>query len=113
MREDRGNRKVETTSSLRWIRTPRSGQTRTTMTELVLPDHLAPLLGSAEFIDVVGTSDPWVVPDGWLEDTQQELRRLVERLGPGRAGETSSPYRPGLPRTLPFLWSAITYLPTP
>lgn len=83
------------------------------MTELVLPDHLAPLLGSAEFIDVVGTSDPWVVPDGWLEDTQQELRRLVERLGPERAGETSSPYRSGLPRTLPFLWSAITYLPAP
>lgn len=83
------------------------------MNELVLPDHLAPLLGSAEFIDVVGTSDPWVVPDGWLERTQQELRQLVERLGPERAGETSSPYRSGLPRTLPYLWSAITYLPTP
>ena len=83
------------------------------MSELVLPDHLAPLLGSAEFIDVIGTSDPWVVPDGWLEQTQQELRRLVERLGPERAGETSTPYRSGLPRTLPFLWSAITYLPTP
>ncbi len=83
------------------------------MTELVLPDHLAPLLGSADFIDVIGTSDPWVVPDGWLEQTQQELRRLVERLGPERTGETSTPYRAGLPRTLPFLWSAITYLPTP
>ncbi|RHW28913.1 AAA family ATPase [Nocardioides immobilis] len=83
------------------------------MTGLVLPDHLAPLLGAAEFIDVVGTSDPWVVPDGWLEDTQQELRRLVERLGPAQAGETSSPYRSGLPRTLPYLWSAISYLPTP
>ena len=32
---------------------------------------------------------------------------------PERTGETSTPYRAGLPRTLPFLWSAITYLPTP
>lgn len=83
------------------------------MSQLVLPAHLAPLLGSRPFIDVIGSSDPWVVPDPWLEETQQAMRGLVDRLTTAQTGEAASPYRPGSPMTLPYLWSAITYLPAP
>ena len=83
------------------------------MSQLVLPGHLAPLLGTDPFIDVVGMSDPWVVPPPWLEETQQAIRELVERLPASRTGEAASPYRPGNPMTVPYLWSTLTYLPAP
>ena len=83
------------------------------MSQLALPDHLAPLLGTSPFIDVVGMSDPWAVPDRWLEETQQAIRGLIERFPPAQAGEAGSPYRPGNPMTLPYAWSALTYLPAP
>src|SRR3954452_14157703 len=66
---------------------PPSRQVRDTACAMLeLPDHLAPLLRPEPHLDVLGTSDPWPVPDGWLEATQQRLKVLAE--GPrGRGGE--------------------------
>ncbi len=77
----------------------------------VLPAHLAPLLGAEPFIDVLGTADPWVASDAWLEDTQARLRAIIERSGTDKYGATGSPYNAEASRVLPFAWSLITYLP--
>lgn len=83
------------------------------MNQLVLPPHLAPLLDDRPFLDVIGMADPWAYPDRWLEETQQALRAIIERVPASRFGEAGSPYGPGHPNTVPFTWSAITYLPAP
>jgi hypothetical protein len=79
---------------------------------LVLPDHLAPLLRSEPHLDVLGTSDPWVLPPDWLATTQQRLRVLAEDpRGQGGVPPTGS-WREGTAGTVPFLWNLITYLPS-
>ena len=79
---------------------------------LVLPDHLAPLLGSGPCLDVLGTSDPWALPDGWLEDLQHRIRVLADDPR-GRGGvDPAGDWRPGLSSLVPQLWGLITYLPS-
>lgn len=77
---------------------------------LTLPDHLAPLLQPAAHLDVLGVSDPWVIPDGWLEETQQRLRALVEDPR-SRSVTTSTNWKPGASGTVPYLWNLVTHLP--
>ena len=44
-----------------------------------LPPHLAPLLGDTPYLDVLGTGgNPWPIPDTWLENVQQGIKRLAE-----------------------------------
>ena len=83
------------------------------MSQLQIPPHLAPLLGDAPYLDVPGAGDPWPIPDGWLADTQQRLRAMLERFGVDAVGETTSQFKPGTPRTAWFLWNVITYGPAP
>jgi ATPase family protein associated with various cellular activities (AAA)/AAA lid domain-containing protein len=79
---------------------------------LVLPAHLAPLLRPEPHLDVLGTSDPWPVPDGWLETTQQRLKVLAEDPR-GQGGVPAPPsWKEGTSGTVPFLWNLITYLPS-
>jgi hypothetical protein len=77
---------------------------------LVLPDHLAPLLRPAPHLDVLGTSDPWVLPDGWLEETQQALRAVIEDPR-SKAPMQSTWWKPGTNGTVAYLWNLITFLP--
>ncbi|GAA3817124.1 AAA family ATPase [Nocardioides panacisoli] len=83
------------------------------MSQLQLPAHLAPLLGDAPYVDVPGAGDPWPIPDGWLEQTQQGIKALMERLGVDAIGEITSQYKPGTPKTAWFIWNVITYGPAP
>ena len=79
---------------------------------LELPEHLAPLLRPEPHLDVLGTSDPWVIPAGWMESTQQKIKTLVEDLrGQGGAAVGAS-WKPGTSGIVPFLWNLITYLPS-
>jgi hypothetical protein len=78
---------------------------------VALPRHLAPLLAPEPFLDVLGTVDPWPVPPGWLEQTQQRLRAVMEDpraegLAPG--GGDWKPERSGV---AVHLWKLVTYLP--
>lgn len=83
------------------------------MSQQQIPPHLAPLLGTAPYLDVPGAGDPWLIPDGWMEATQQRLKALVERLPAESVGTITSQYKEGTPRTLWFLWNLITFGPTP
>ena len=47
---------------------------------LELPQNLAPLLRPEPHLDVLGTSDPWVVPSDWLETTQ--AMRIIAMTDP-------------------------------
>jgi hypothetical protein len=79
---------------------------------LVLPDHLAPLLRPEPHLDVLGTSDPWVLPGDWLETTQQRIKALAEDpRGHGGVAPSSS-WKAGTSRVVPFLWNLITCLPS-
>lgn len=78
---------------------------------LVLPQHLAPLLAERPCLDVLGSSDPWPVPDTWLEDTQQAVRVLADDPR-GFGGRTpTGDWKPDLSALVPQMWSLITYLP--
>ena len=77
---------------------------------LVLPDHLAPLLRPAAHLDVLGTSPPWVIPEGWLEETQQALRAVVEDPR-SRSTVQSTWWKPGTNGTVAYLWNLVTFLP--
>jgi hypothetical protein len=78
----------------------------------VLPEHLAPLLRPEPHLDVLGTSDPWVLPPDWLETTQQRLKALAE--DPRGQGGTppGGSWKAGTSGAVPFLWNLITYLPS-
>jgi hypothetical protein len=79
---------------------------------LVLPDHLAPLLRPEPHLDVLGTSDPWVLPVDWLETTQQRIKALAEDpRGHGGVAPSSS-WKAGTSGVIAFLWNLITYLPS-
>jgi hypothetical protein len=79
---------------------------------LVLPDHLAPLLRPEPHLDVLGTCDPWVVADGWLEATQQKIKALAEDpRGQGGVAPSGS-WKLGTSGAVPFLWNLITFLPS-
>ena len=60
---------------------------------------------------MLATSDPWLIPDGWMEDTQQRLKALVEDPR-SRSVTAATSWRPGTPGTVPFLWNLLTYLPS-
>ena len=61
-----------------------------------LPEHLEPLLSGHPHIDVLGSEDPWPIPDGWLEELQQKLRELA--ADPRVQTElTYGDYKPGTP----------------
>jgi hypothetical protein len=77
---------------------------------LTLPDHLAPLLSGQPHLDVLGTVDPWVVPDGWLEQTQQRLLPLCEDTR-NTAVSTSKAWKEKTPSTVGTIWNLITFLP--
>jgi|tagenome__1003787_1003787.scaffolds.fasta_scaffold20981080_5 hypothetical protein len=79
---------------------------------LVLPENLAPLLRPEPHLDVLGTSDPWVLPADWLETTQQKVRSLAE--DPRGQGGTppGGSWKPGTSGAVPLLWNLITYLPS-
>ena len=77
---------------------------------LELPDHLAPLLRPAAHLDVLGTSDPWVIPDGWMEETQQKLRAIIEDPR-SRSVSQSTSWKPGTNGTVGYLWNLVTFLP--
>ena len=79
---------------------------------LVLPDHLAPLLRSEPHLDVLGTCDPWVLPAGWLESTQQQIKALAEDPR-GRGGvPPSGSWQAGTSGAVPVLWNLVTFLPS-
>lgn len=80
------------------------------MTKLVLPDHLAPLLSGDRHIDVLGSEHPWVIPDGWLEQTQQRLKELAADPRATRH-TTSNAYPPNTPAVVGHVWDLATYLP--
>jgi SpoVK/Ycf46/Vps4 family AAA+-type ATPase len=75
-----------------------------------LPEHLAPILSGEPHIDVLGSEDPWPIPDGWLESAQQRLRTLAEdpRV---QTDLTLGSYRSGTPFAVPMVWNLATYLP--
>ncbi len=79
---------------------------------LVLPSHLAPLLRPEPHLDVLGTSDPWPVPQAWLEETQQRFKVLAEDpRGQGGTAPSQS-WKAGTAGTVAFLWNLLTYLPS-
>jgi len=79
---------------------------------LELPENLAPLLRPEPHLDVLGTSDPWVVPADWLETTQQRFKSLAEDpRGLGGVAPSGS-WKTGTSGTVPFLWNLVTYLPS-
>lgn len=57
------------------------------MARLELPLHLAVLMSGRPYIDVIGPADPWPIPAGWWDRTQQRVRELVEDR---RAGATQN-----------------------
>ena len=76
-----------------------------------LPEHLAPLLSGHPHIDVLGSEDPWPIPDGWLEETQQRIRELA--ADPRVQTDIAwTDYRPGTPLVVPMMWNNATYLPS-
>jgi hypothetical protein len=79
---------------------------------LVLPEHLAPLLRPEPHLDVLGTSDPWVIPADWMETVQQKIKALAE--DPRGQGGTppGGSWKTGTSGAVPFLWNLITYLPS-
>lgn len=76
-----------------------------------LPEHLAPVLSRQPHLDVLGSEDPWPIPDGWLEETQQRIRELAAdpRV---QTDLTYGDYRPGTPFVVPMMWNHATYLPS-
>ena len=77
-----------------------------------LPGHLAPILAGHPHLDVLGSEDPWPIPEGWLEETQQRIRTLAD----DPRGHTAAPlpdYRVGTSCVVPLLWNLATYLPSP
>jgi hypothetical protein len=68
----------------------------------VLPDHLAVLMSGRPYIDVIGVSDPWLVPPGWWEHTHRRVRELIEDP---RAGSTQhwTSWPENTPDTAPFM----------
>ena len=79
---------------------------------LVLPEHLAPLLRPEPHLDVLGTCDPWVVPDGWLEETQQKIKTLAEDPRGQGGVPPSGSWNDGTSGAVPFLWNLVTFLPS-
>ncbi len=75
-----------------------------------LPEHLAPLLSGHPYLDVLGSEDPWPIPDGWLEDVQQKIRELAEDPR-AQTDITIGDYRANTPFTVPLMWNLATYLP--
>ena len=76
-----------------------------------LPEHLEPLLSGHPHLDVLGSEDPWPIPDGWLEELQQNLRELA--ADPRAQTElTYGDYKPGTPFVVPMTWNNATYLPS-
>jgi hypothetical protein len=75
-----------------------------------LPEHLAPILSGHPHLDVLGSEDPWPIPDGWLEQTQQRIRELSEdpRV---QTDIQIGDYRAGTPFMVPMMWNLATYLP--
>jgi hypothetical protein len=78
---------------------------------VALPRHLAPLLAPGPFLDVLGTVDPWPVPDGWLEQTQQRLRAIVEDPRGEGVEPGGGDWKPEGSGVAVFLWKLVTYLP--
>ncbi|MEZ0579524.1 AAA family ATPase [Nocardioides sp. MH1] len=78
-----------------------------------LPDHLAPLVSGKPHLDIVGIADPWIVPDGWLEQTQQQVRTLVEGYRPAwDTGGQGSDWHPDAPTGIFLTWAMLSYLPS-
>jgi hypothetical protein len=79
---------------------------------LELPENLAPLLRPEPHLDVLGTTDPWVLPADWLETTQQKIKALAEDpRGQGGIAASGS-WKEGTSGAVPFLWNLVTYLPS-
>jgi len=78
-----------------------------------LPEHLAPILSGHPHIDVLGSEDPWPIPDGWLEETQQRVRELADDPRGHTGAALSSDYVPGTSCVIPLAWNLATYLPSP
>jgi hypothetical protein len=75
-----------------------------------LPEHLEPILSGHPHLDVLGSEDPWPIPDGWLEETQQRIRELAQ--DPRVQNDlTIGDYRTGTPFMVPMMWNLATYLP--
>ena len=61
---------------------------------------------------MLGTSDPWPIPDDWLETTQQQMKVLAEDPR-GVGGQSPSAQLEGRHRAPSrYLWNLITYLPS-
>ncbi|SDD66810.1 ATPase family associated with various cellular activities (AAA) [Sanguibacter gelidistatuariae] len=54
------------------------------MKHLVLPDHLAVLMSTSPYLDVVGDQPPWEIPAGWWERMHAGVRTLTEDPRGGR-----------------------------
>ena len=51
-----------------------------------LPDGLAPLIGSKPYLDVLGTTDPWVIPDGWFDEMAPQIASELKAAALAAAG---------------------------
>jgi Cdc6-like AAA superfamily ATPase len=78
-----------------------------------LPEHLAPILSGHPHIDVLGSEDPWPIPDGWLEEVQQRIRELADDPRTHTGAALSTDYLPGTSCTIPLVWNLATYLASP
>ncbi|KAA1421289.1 AAA family ATPase [Nocardioides humilatus] len=78
-----------------------------------LPHHLAPLVSGRPHLDVIGMADPWPLPDGWLEETQQRIRELVEGYRPAwDTGDQGADWRSDAPTGTFLTWAMLSYLPS-
>ncbi|MGH3585419.1 MAG: hypothetical protein ACRDQ0_03760 [Pseudonocardia sp.] len=85
----------------------------TTPSGAALPAHLAPLLGERPHIDVLGTVDPWVVPDGWMAETQARIRALAEDPRSRWGTRLSGTWVDGAEPIIWFAHLAASLLPAP
>jgi hypothetical protein len=77
-----------------------------------LPQHLAPILSGGPHLDVLGSEDPWPIPDGWLEETQQRIRVLAEDPRGQCSGSLGPDYQADASALVPLAWNLATFLPS-
>jgi len=83
------------------------------MSKIELPPSLAPLLDRTPHLDVLGTGvAPWPIPDTWLENVQQGIKRLTEEPRAADIATRATSYAPGTPSIVPLANTLAIYLPS-
>lgn len=79
---------------------------------LPLPLPYEPLLGTADYLDVVGGVSPWVIPPGWFAGVLRGVEELVADPEVGSRTSTGK-FLPGTSRVVTSVWDAATWLAGP